>query len=320
MSQEPTDYGLSPQIDAPKVGAPCLDYLPPRPRSYSPRIALIGAGGITQYHLQAYRAMNLDVALICDLDLSRARARRDEFYPQAEICTDFTTVLRRDDIEVIDAAVHPEPRLPILQAAIDWGHDHELIEKLSLQVFENNRRAVRLYRSVGFQEEGRLRREVKDEGRYIDMIQMALFVNEGTRAEPKLAAAQVLVPGKGWREEPPATPEPGLRVKACAADWNGDGKLDLLVGDYAKRKPDLPATTAEQQKVHDAARAELDQLYERFGELADRLRGKDRVKDEAERAKVQEEFGKLRARMGELRASLPPEEETHGWIWLFARR
>lgn len=66
----------------------------------------------------------------------------------------------------------------ILEAAIDWARDHEVIRKLSLQVFENNRRAVRLYRSLGFQEEGRLHREVREEGRFIDMIQMALFVDE----------------------------------------------------------------------------------------------------------------------------------------------
>lgn len=65
----------------------------------------------------------------------------------------------------------------ILEAAIDWGRDHEVIRKLSLQVFENNRRAWRLYRSVGFQEEGRLRREVLDDGHFVDMIQMALFVD-----------------------------------------------------------------------------------------------------------------------------------------------
>lgn len=66
----------------------------------------------------------------------------------------------------------------ILQAATDWGREHEIIRKISLQVFDNNRRALNLYRSVGFVEEGRLRREVLEDGQFIDMIQMALFVEE----------------------------------------------------------------------------------------------------------------------------------------------
>ncbi len=65
----------------------------------------------------------------------------------------------------------------ILEAAIDWAKDHEIIGKLSLQVFENNRRAIRLYRSLGFREEGRLRREVFEGDQFVDMLQMALFVD-----------------------------------------------------------------------------------------------------------------------------------------------
>jgi len=66
----------------------------------------------------------------------------------------------------------------ILEAAVDWARDHEVIRKLSLQVFENNHRAVKLYRSLGFREEGRLHREVHEDGEFIDMLQMALFVDE----------------------------------------------------------------------------------------------------------------------------------------------
>jgi hypothetical protein len=149
---------------------------------------------------------------------------------------------------------------------------------------------------------------------------VSLFVNEGTRAAPKLAAAKVLVQGKGWRENPPESPEPGLRVKVCAADWNGDGKLDLLVGDYATLKPDRPEPTAVEKAEHDKARAELDRLYERYGALIEKMRGPNRLKDEAERAKVEAEFAALREKMTKLQESLPAEEETHGWVWLFLRR
>jgi predicted dehydrogenase len=108
------------------------------PRRYRPKIGLVGAGGVTEYHLRAYQKMGLEVAAICDLDLKRAQARRDEFFPQASVCSNFLEVLRRDDIPVIDAALHPEPRVPLLEAAIR-ARKHILSQKpfaLDLDVAE----------------------------------------------------------------------------------------------------------------------------------------------------------------------------------------
>lgn len=53
---------------------------------------------------------------------------------------------------------------------------HRGVEKLNLEVFADNDRAMALYRSMGFVEEGLRKRQVKIDGRYIDMIQMTLFV------------------------------------------------------------------------------------------------------------------------------------------------
>jgi hypothetical protein len=40
---------------------------------------------------------------------------------------------------------------------------------------------------------------------------------------------------------------PGVRTKPYAADWNGDGKLDLLVGDYLSIETPAPALTTAQK-------------------------------------------------------------------------
>jgi len=113
-----TGYGLSPQPHTQHVPAPELPYLPRLPRSYRPKIGLIGAGGIAEYHLRAYRALELDVVAIADIQFDRAVARRDEFYPAASVSADYGDVLRRDDIEVVDLALHPRDRVPVLEAAI----------------------------------------------------------------------------------------------------------------------------------------------------------------------------------------------------------
>src|SRR5512132_3237523 len=112
------DYALAKTAGDKPIDAPDLPYLPRDPRRYRPKIGLIACGGITAYHLKAYKAAGYDVAALCDVDESKARARQREFYPAAAVYTDYRDVLRRDDIEVLDVATHPGQRVAILKAAI----------------------------------------------------------------------------------------------------------------------------------------------------------------------------------------------------------
>jgi RimJ/RimL family protein N-acetyltransferase len=67
--------------------------------------------------------------------------------------------------------------MALLEALLAWAHRHPLIEKVSLGVFAHNERAIRLYRRMGFQEEGRRVREFRlAPGRYADEVLMARFV------------------------------------------------------------------------------------------------------------------------------------------------
>jgi predicted dehydrogenase len=113
---------------APEVAAPDLPYGPPMPREYRPRIALVGAGGISAAHLAAYGAAGFDVAVICNRTLARAEARRDEFFPEAEATDDIAGTLRRDDVEVVDLTPHPAERLAMIEAALAAGK-HVLSQK-----------------------------------------------------------------------------------------------------------------------------------------------------------------------------------------------
>ena len=123
---ERDDYALvSAQVT--EVPAPDLPYLPPRPEGRH-RIALVGAGGISFAHLDAYRKHGFDVAAILSRDSARACARRDEFFPAAEVLTDYAALLRRDDITVIDLTPHPAERLPLMEAALAAGK-HVLSQK-----------------------------------------------------------------------------------------------------------------------------------------------------------------------------------------------
>ena len=121
-------YGLASVTAAGAAVAPALPYLPPRPRHYRPSIGLIGCGGISEYHLRACRALDLDVVAVCDRDLSRAEKRRQEFYPGAAVLADYRDLLRRDDIAVVDVALHPTERVPVIEAALR-ARKHVLSQK-----------------------------------------------------------------------------------------------------------------------------------------------------------------------------------------------
>lgn len=128
MTDDASGYGLANVGDSHAIDAPVLDYLPPVPKSYSPNIGLIGCGGISEYHLRAYKTMGLKVVALCDHKLKAAEARRDEFFPDADVTTDDQDLINRDDIEVLDLTPHPEQRVPLIEASLRAGK-HVLSQK-----------------------------------------------------------------------------------------------------------------------------------------------------------------------------------------------
>jgi predicted dehydrogenase len=89
---------------------------------------LIGCGGITESHLDAYRTAGWDVVALCSRTGQTARRRRDQFYPGAQIYTDYRRLLERDDVDVVDIALHPKPRAAAIEAALNAGK-HVLSQK-----------------------------------------------------------------------------------------------------------------------------------------------------------------------------------------------
>ncbi|MBN1247528.1 MAG: Gfo/Idh/MocA family oxidoreductase [Anaerolineae bacterium] len=122
------DYAGARSETLASLEAPDLRYQPTDPKSYRPAIGLIAAGGITGHHLPAYRAAGYNVVAICDLIMERAVDRRDTFYPEAEVTTDYRDVLARDDVEVVDIATHPPERVALIEAALLAGK-HVLSQK-----------------------------------------------------------------------------------------------------------------------------------------------------------------------------------------------
>ncbi|HEX4767675.1 MAG TPA: Gfo/Idh/MocA family oxidoreductase [Lichenihabitans sp.] len=114
--------------EAKPVAAPTLDYRPPMPSDRSIPIGLVGAGGISAAHLDAYRKFGLNVVAICDRHLDRAEARRDEYFPGAEATDRIEDVVGRPEIRVLDLTLHPRDRAPLIERALGAGQ-HVLSQK-----------------------------------------------------------------------------------------------------------------------------------------------------------------------------------------------
>ncbi len=129
--------------EAKAVAAPVLAYEPPMPRDRSVGIGLIGAGGISASHLEAYRKFGLNVVAICDRHLDRAIARRDAFYPQALATDQVEDVIGRSGIPVLDITVHAADRVALMRRALAAGQ-HVLSQKPFVQDLAVGRELVDL--------------------------------------------------------------------------------------------------------------------------------------------------------------------------------
>jgi predicted dehydrogenase len=168
-----TNYTLESDGEVKQIPAPELDYKPQLPKSYRPKIGLIGCGGITSHHLTAYKQDGLEVVAFCDLNQEATEERRKEFYPEAKCHTDYNELLADNSIDVVDIALHPAPRAAAIEAAINAGK-HVLSQKpfsLDLDV------ATRL---ADLADEKGLKLAVNQNGRwapYVRYIQQA--INQG---------------------------------------------------------------------------------------------------------------------------------------------
>jgi len=151
---------------------------------------------------------------------------------------------------------------------------------------------------------------------------VSLYRNTGDTQSPELASAIQLVPPveKTSSQQPAKNVRRGTRSKICVTDWNEDGRLDLLVGDYLFQKPDLPEFTDEQKAEHERIKKELETVRENNRTLSEKLYGNDRIRTKEQIEQIQNEHEKVRNRMTELRSKLPAEYERHGWVWLFLRK
>lgn len=82
----------------------------------------------------------------------------------------------------VGVSVHPEFRRigvasRLMQQMDEWIGSNRTIEKITLSVLGNNSKAIGLYRKLGYEQEGVMKKDLRSpEGEYIDVIKMAKFM------------------------------------------------------------------------------------------------------------------------------------------------
>jgi hypothetical protein len=157
------------------------------------------------------------------------------------------------------------------------------------------------------------------------------YRNIGTAAEPKLDAARQLIGESpvGWQKDDPSRRpgEWGLRVKPCVVDWNGDGKLDVLLGDMCSTFLEKPAQTKDEVAEEQAASDRLPGLRQAWTAAFAAYQQKSAEGKDGAEAK---ELDSLRQRLVGLKDEIAQLQairiryqagyQHHGFVWLFLRK
>jgi hypothetical protein len=158
------------------------------------------------------------------------------------------------------------------------------------------------------------------------------YRNEGTRKEPKFGAPATLVAtpaGKGNKEA-----QRGTRAKVCVFDWNNDGHLDLLVGDFGFHQGPAPKLSEADTKLQKETQAKINKLQK---ELQPYYQEMNKIYQEAAKDRTAEAiakrdkklqaaavpYKKQAAELSKLYQTLrrfQPSYSYTGHVWLFLRQ
>ncbi len=154
---------------------------------------------------------------------------------------------------------------------------------------------------------------------------VVFYRNTGTSAKPEYAAGEKLLDSVDWAAmNVSAEPtRPGVRTKLCATDYNDDGRLDLLVGDFTSGQAPDPELSPEQAALRDELRAQQNALSEKMNAIYQKAAEEGNGEIDYEALMQTEEFTQLQEENMEIHTKLQPLQGghvMHGWVWLYLRK
>jgi hypothetical protein len=161
------------------------------------------------------------------------------------------------------------------------------------------------------------------------------FRNVGDAKRPEFAAVQALIKASplGWGDDDRRRPgDWGLRVKICVTDFNGDGRLDLLLGDRCGGFTARPTQKQAERAEEDAAMRGLTELRTKWSQSLKKYRylqaaAAAPAEKQASLATELEAARQLVVRYREeiavaqrILENYKPQHQSHGFVWLFVRK
>lgn len=149
--------------------------------------------------------------------------------------------------------------------------------------------------------------------------------NIGTNNKPRYGEQVVLIPkGKYVEIEAGDIPtRPGSRTKVHVTDYNGDGIVDLLVGDvqwhWKTLAPLTPAEEAEKKALKPKYEAAKEAYYKVIEERNSYVRKKEGIPQEV-LDRFDKAGGKFQPFSKKWASYDRRESKTHGFVWLYLRK
>jgi len=145
------------------------------------------------------------------------------------------------------------------------------------------------------------------------------YRNTGTKGRPVFEAPRLLASNirASWRGYERPDNEPASFHAICVADFNADGRLDLLLGDNSMKSVEQPEPTEEEKARNAELSAKISSVSREYSEL------RRRPKDETRQERI-ERFRKVVRKWAE-KAALEEARrarqglQRHGSVWFYER-
>jgi hypothetical protein len=145
------------------------------------------------------------------------------------------------------------------------------------------------------------------------------FRNEGAANKPRFGEARELVAPKSKDKfliqylQPGQAVSPGVRAQICVIDYDGDGRLDLLLGDFSR--------IIKMRKLDAKERAAFQALCDEEAGL--RAKAADAKADSPEEKALDEQLAALKEKEAAYYADPKAETDPFGslssFVWLYRR-
>jgi len=150
-----------------------------------------------------------------------------------------------------------------------------------------------------------------------DRRDVVWYRNIGERGKPRFESARLLVPrGKGSPSHEPSKDRPGFPHAFCVADFNADGRLDLLLGDRFTRRVEGEREGGEQAAANRERESAARERYRSLCEEPEKETRHQRIERYRKRLRAWSEYIALKEATARIWGT---RGRRGGHVWFYER-